>query len=420
VSNLPFHTNQKLETSTFVPCFLVLFAILAELDANMASTYRFLQSAPNWIPLVSQAYISVLALVHIFRVARESNCITPEQLQFLQDFEAVYDFRTLMIPGPLVPIFQSLAFVSGPFEWIGNVSPALDRFVKPVKSDAYTPNNNLVWSLPHIPLIIDQLQWFTDSFTITPQNENFIAENFFSNIFGVNADTGSFGFQAMYSPNARFHVPVSTQQYKAFKSNARSYRFPPRLAASTANQYMSWPAYLRFTSGTTADSDTYTWFSTASATMQRYTQFIRNSVPMSAIALTGLGSLTPVWTYSVNPELAKNISLVEKQSYKDGTTEHIQFAQHFSSPRPLHLTAIGTHTDPELEELAEQFSAATQLNVSWSKIGRKDKDTPADVTIRTGPVWSLPVLRTSPEINVLPTHGPLIMTHYHSDARITH
>nr|UYL94490.1 MAG: capsid protein [Leptosphaeria biglobosa partitivirus 1] len=418
VSNLPFYTNQHLETNTFTPSAIVMFALLAELDANMSNTFRFLQSAPNWIPFVSQAYISILFYIHVFRVARESNTISNEQFQLLQWFESVYDFRTMMIPGPLVPIFQSMAFTSGPFEWIGNISPSITDDYRPVKSSGYVPNNGINYVLPNVPLIIDQIQWFLSSFNITPANEHYITDNFYSDLFGVPAATGSFGESAMTAPNARFLTGTSANQYRAFKSQARAFRFPARLTTTPSNTYLNWFEALRFRSPGVQTTN-YQWFSTMSATMQRYCQFVRGSVPLSAISLTGLGACTPLYAYQPASELNTATSLVPEESHKDSNNNNIvQSAAHFSAFTPSSLSAIGEHFDPELEELAEQFSAASQVNVTFTALPATS-GLPTNAYLRTGLVWSLPKIRTSPVIDVLPTHGPLIMTHYHSDARNT-
>jgi len=360
--------------------------------------------------------MGIVFIVHVFRIAREANTITVEQFQFLQWFESVYDFRTLMVPGPLVPVLQSLAYTSGPFEWIGNIAPSIGDNFRPVRKNAYSSFNEGRLLLPNLPLIIDQIQWFLDSFNITQDNEAFITDNFYSNIFGVDAAANSFGSSSMMSPNARFTPPVSTQQYRAFKSQRTSFRFPARLAASTQNSYITWFEYLRLRpiDGSQA---TFQWFSTFSATMQRYCQFINGSVPMSAISLTGLGSSSVVWTYQSNTDLCVPPSLVPEDSYTGPTGNNVvRSSQHFAhGPLPT-LAAIGRHFDPELEELAEQYSAATQVNISLS-VSNGEEPYPADTSLRKGTVWTLPVIRESPIIDVLPTHGPLIMTHYHTDTR---
>lgn len=416
VSNLPFYTDQHLETNTFVPSSLVLFAILAELDSNMSNTYRFLQSAPGWIPLISQAYIGIVFIVHTFRIAREANTLSVEQFQFLQWFESVYDFRTLMVPGPLVPVFQSLAYTSGPFEWIGNISPVISDDVRPVRRNSYSCRNGGRYYLPHIPLIVDQLQWFLDSFNITQDNEAFINDNFYSNIFGVPAAANSFGLEAMMAPNARFNPAVSTQQYRAFKAQRSSFRFPARLGTTTANTYLNWFEYLRF-KHIDASQNTYQWFSVISSTMQRYCQFVNGSVPMSAIALTGLGSSSVLFSYSEDTNLLNSPVLKEEDSFTGPNGNNIvRSAAHFQTSPPESLSTIGRHFDPELEELAEQFSAATQVNVKYTELSGPEPQ-PVATSIRYGTVWTLPTIRESPVIDVLPTHGPLIMTHYHTDTR---
>lgn len=416
VSNLPFYTDQHLETNTFVPSSLVLFAILAQLDSNMSNTFRFLQSAPGWIPMVSQAYIGTIFIVHIFRIAREANTISTEQFQFLQWFESVYDFRTLMIPGPLVPVFQSLAYTSGPFEWIGNISPAINNDVRPVRLNAYSCRAGGRYYLPHLPLIVDQLQWFLNDFNITQDNEAFINDNFYSNIFGVPAAASSFGVEAMMSPNARFNPAVSMQQYRAFKSQRTSFRFPARLAQTTSNTYLDWFEYLRFKS-VNASQNTYQWFTTISSTMQRYCQFVNGSVPMSAVSLTGLGSSSVTFTYTEDTNLRVPPALIPEDSFPGPNQNNIvRSAAHFSTAPPESLSALGRHFDPELEELAEQFAAATQVNAKFTD-SNGSEPVPTAASIRSGTVWSLPTIRESPIIDVLPTHGPLIMTHYHTDTR---
>jgi hypothetical protein len=273
--------------------------------------------------------------------------------------------------------------------------------------------------LPNVSLIIDQIQWFLSTFNITPANEHFITDNFYSNIFGVPAAPNSFGKAAMTTPSARFLTGVSTAQYRAFKSQASSFRFPPRLAQSTSNTYMSWLEALRFKPDLAVPTLSYQWFSTMSATMQRYCQFVRNSVPMSAISLTGLGANTPVFTYQPSTGFDTDTELIAESSHTDPNNNTIvQSAAHYSAHRPTTLSSIGTHFDPELEELAEQFAASTQVNVSLSEMD-STVGLPTNANIRSGIVWNLPTIRTSPIIDVLPTHGPLIMTHYHSDARDT-
>jgi len=417
VSNLPFFTNQKLETNTFVPSTIVLFAILAELDANMVNTHRFLQSAPNWIPLISQAYIAVTFLVHVFRVSREANTISSEQFQFLTWFESVYDFRTLMIPGPLVPVYQAIAHVSGPFEWIGNIAPSLTDITRATSGQDFSTRSNAIHILPSIPLIVDQIQWFLSTFNITADNEQFISDNFYSNIFGQAAAAGTAGTHAMLAPHTRHNVSASTQQYKAFKAQANAFSFPPRLAVPTNNVYLDVYEYFRF-KPLGSNANTYQWFSTIASTMQRYCQFVRSSVPMSSISLTGLGADIPIWHYRDKDDFPP-VELISEQNFKDpqGNTR-VQFSQHFRVPPPTSLSAKGYHFDPELEELTEQFSAATQVNVSFRKINQ-DKEFPTDAQLHVGPAWTLPIIRESPVIDVLPTHGPLIMTHYHGDTRMT-
>jgi hypothetical protein len=72
-STQPFYTVTNLATSHYVPSLINLFAILATMDAQMVNTHKFTQSNPNWHPLISQLFISMMVYIHVIRCMMESD-----------------------------------------------------------------------------------------------------------------------------------------------------------------------------------------------------------------------------------------------------------------------------------------------------------------------------------------------------------
>jgi hypothetical protein len=416
VANLGYYTEQQLQTSMYVPTCITLFYMLYELDLHMVNSYRFLQSAPDWHPLISQIYISVLVYVQIFRAQREAGFIDPECLAFLRDFEVTYDLRNLHIPGPLVPFFQALTLSSGPFEWIGDICPGFQVTSLPLGRNHFALRRDAMLLLPNIALAIDQLQWlFAQPATVT---DTLVASSFYSNIFNqAAAATGTFR-NLMLCPNARFHVYMVPTQIGILRSRAAYFQFPTRyLGTSASTARLTISQFLRFTD---AQGSFYNWFDTIARTMQRYCQFTHHSSTLQAISPTGLGAS------SVRVDFQANLSLipaaVETEDIPgtgdNSTTPPTPATQRYQNYRPTRFLIQANHCDVELDELPEQYGLLTALNGDWHNVANGAVDAPLNATIREGPYWSLPVVRLSPTTQPTRGFGTIISSEYTSDTRI--
>ncbi|CAH9103830.1 unnamed protein product [Cuscuta europaea] len=117
-SSNPMYTQHRGPVNLFVPDAQMLFHVLGICDRMMNSTDRFTRSFPGWLPIVSHLYIAVLWNFMILKVVLNSGHGAMVDLPHFQIGEC-------MIPGPLVPFFQSLAAVNGPFDWVGDIVPHL-------------------------------------------------------------------------------------------------------------------------------------------------------------------------------------------------------------------------------------------------------------------------------------------------------
>jgi hypothetical protein len=401
VATLSYYTEQNLATSFYVPSCINMFYILMLLDYRMLNTYRFTQSAPDWIPLISQLYISVLFYVQVLRAQRESGIIHPEYHSFLLAFEQRYDFRNLSVPGPLVPFFQSLTLSSSPFEWIGNICPGFRE------SDMPTRANNLLHTkagiykiLPNPIVIIDQLKYILDMANVDSLTDNF---RFFSNCMTRNAADTNPEAVWQFTLHSRFTFDLSEDILRRFWRSRHQFQFPARYPPDTSAAKLSMPEFLGFSSASHYGRF-YNYFDIVSGIMQRYSRFTLHSTTLAAISPTGLGASNVIYTYEPNTVLDDNTPTVVA-AVTNGPPVH--YTRHF----PTTFKGVASHADPELSELAEQYALASATNVSFSNRTHM----PADSSLREGPYWDLPDVRTTDKVDPSQGYFNSIMADYHLD-----
>jgi len=297
VANQPSQTIRRMVLNYYVPVALSLFIMLDILDRLMIRTYRFMQSSGSWSPLSSRSYIGVLFFVQAMRARETAGCTERAEQECLDWFSLHFDFRNLMIPGPLVPFFQAITTSAAPFEWFNDIAPRLFDTGSWNAAADYLYPDSLYWCLPNVALMIDQLQWIRDTATST-------SAQVFSNLFSVAATATADVRMHMASPDARHRVHMTQQQFDVMKTHLAMTDLPPsRLDANdTDTDSYDWLQILRLVD---TDESRLGWFDEFSGTMQTYCKFFENSVPLSAISPSGLGASIPVWKFVANARLSK-------------------------------------------------------------------------------------------------------------------
>ncbi|CAH9131074.1 unnamed protein product [Cuscuta epithymum] len=177
----PMYTLPRGPANLFVPDAQMLFHVLGICDGMMNSTDHFTRSFPGWLPIVSHLYISVLWNFMILKVFVNSGHGAMFDLPHFQIGEC-------MIPGPLVPFFQSLAAVSGPFDWIGDIVPHLPGFSIFWNAVGFHANSDYARQVPVPALILDQLYHFA-TWQIPEDTTIFDKFEWYGNIFSQDIDT---------------------------------------------------------------------------------------------------------------------------------------------------------------------------------------------------------------------------------------
>ncbi|AGY36139.1 coat protein [Red clover cryptic virus 1] len=401
----PMYTEQRRGVNFFVPDSQMLFHVLGMCDQMMNSTDRFLRSSPAWLPIVSQLYIAVLWNVMICRVyintgyASHLAPIIDVLISHLQIHEC-------MIPGPLVPFFQSLAAVNGPFDWIGDITPAMPAFASLWNAEQFTARDSYARQIPIPAIILDQLHHFATR-AIVAGVANYGTFEWYRSIFnrGVGATPANsrLGPQlcgSLFTTNAQFDAA------RAFWNSA--------LASGITRTDAARPPLVNYAQllGFQAQdgSDQLNWFQFTSSVMQTYCQYFNGSVPLKSISLTGIGAVV---TYGIP------VNNVATRNWFYPTAAMIEpFATSRYAPRreiPNQLAVKFQHADHEVEEQAEQYAILTHTNIKWyeSLITQNALTAVTGNLVHQGDYWRMMPFRYSSPISLKVQYAQIIASRYH-------
>jgi hypothetical protein len=287
-SAIAWEDEKDLSNNRFIPSAYALADAANACDNLMASTYRFNRAHPFWIPALTQVYISVLFYFRIFDVYVRSG-FAPTHLQdLLRNLKEMFDFRRLVIPGPLVPHFQSLSLCSSGDELIGDVHPYVNTLRNVSSANFYQYNFSQRY-LPNVLALLDYPTMLAHSNTpiTTARNSWRIGS-----LHSVNATVANAAhmINVVMSPgfySASFDSIEVRENFR--KTAAARLRLPPRINQGNADprETLNWMQFLRFAplAHETPRPVYRQWFSNLSALMQDYCEYFSGSRPLADIPL---------------------------------------------------------------------------------------------------------------------------------------
>lgn len=409
-TDYPMHTINRRSPNLFIPDSQMMFNMLSVCDHMMISTEEFLNSNPGWIPIVSQLYVSVLWVVHILRVFAKYGYGGAIIHNSIRDYFVGYE--ECMIPGPLVPFFQSIAAVKGPFDWIGDILPCFPSFHEFWDNTTRSPSHNYARQIPFPALMLDQLARFGASVPETDQDSNYTTFQWYSNVFNIDfKDAENLYF---VGPQTCGSLYVTQSQY----DNARRF-WASRLGNFTRlNFNPNQPNLTNFEQvlGFTIQNGTnqFSWFPVVAMVMGNYTRYFKESVPLKSIDIAGIGS-TAIHGHP------KRSATVSQWLYPPDNHITPFTSTRFEPLRPIpyDLDVTFSHAHHGIEKLAERYANIAFTNINWSKI---DNDNDKFIGVEenapfyTGDYWKmLPHRSTCPvsAFSVSSLYTNVVASRYH-------
>lgn len=407
----PFSTEQRRSCNFFFPDAQMLFHVLSICDQMMNSTERFLRSSPAWMPIVSQLYISVLWNVMILKVLVISG-YGSAFVPFLSELSVNLKIDECVIPGPLVPFFQALAAINGPFDWIGDIVPALPSFPDLWNAENFSVRESFARLIPIPAIILDQLHAFSQ-FAIPPnQVSSYATFQWYRSIFSVG--TANVARTNKLGPQLCGSLFTSQHQYDAARNfwNASLETGITRINAAAGQPVLT---NYRQLFGFESQNGTLqlSWFTSASIAMNKYTQFFNGSVPLKSISLSGIGAVVILGKPNSNPS-------VRNWLYPTNAAIEPFLTSRYPPRReiPDALAVTFHHSDHEIEAQAEQYAILTHINVDWSANNETQHDWTrlAQNATHLGDYWIFAPHRHSGPIQIKAQFPQIIASRYHQQA----
>jgi hypothetical protein len=388
VRNHSFYTVERLETSTYIPSFLMMFLVLAQMDQQIVYNFSFGRSAPNWHPFFSHLYISVLCFIHVLRVMDGILQLPDFVKNFYETFINSFPLDSLLVPGPLVPFFESITAFESQFEWIGNICATWPDIIPNQLNRLDTAESfQAIW--PNILFLLDQVRDIAD----TAPPANFDDHRYFHHIFGTAAQAANHWTQVfMTSLHARYVPWVPEARYNAARSFIQRSDFWTRAELNATLPVSTLLNFNNLIGFITPNGDYRHWFQQISPMMAIYCKHFENSVSLSRLSTRGLGAPSIIW----NPSLGSRFwPPAPRPTATAGTVP-----AHYRPADPRSSTMTGSSRDHTTEELAEQYSMLTAVNVDMANTAVVFI---ANNTLRRGSYWNyMNVVRNILNLNIYP------------------
>jgi len=387
----------------------MLFHVISICDMMMLTTERFIRSSPAWLPIVTQLYVAVLWNVMIIKVFANSG-YGSEFANLLNELVTYLRIDECVIPGPLVPFFQSLAAVNGPFEWIGDVLPALPDFDAVWTAADFSPSSSFARQIPVPVILLDQLAYFATRANPANVQSQYTTFEWYRNVF--QQGQGTFNARVRLGPQMCGSLFTTQAQFDAAKSfwNAVFTGFTRVNGALADAPFLNYVQWLGFMSQ--AGTPQTSWFQHVCIVMQKYCQYFNGSVPLKSILPVGIGSvvifgqpLTSVqtrdWVYPLAARLEAFTSARFNPLRELPDTFQVKFM----------------HSDHEIEEQAEQYAILSHTNIDWSTIRTQNGWTAISRhDTHRGDYWNMIPFRYSNSISLKLSFAQVIASRYHQQA----
>jgi hypothetical protein len=402
----PYYPATLRGINTYIPSFHRAYIILDSCDEQMSTTKQFYDGSAGWHPIISRYYIAVLLHIHVFSAMRSAGQLRYAAALFYDQFVNNHPLETLPIPGPLVPVFQSLASSIPSTEELDNVVPELPLACSASRATNCHLANAFLGRIPSPAALLDQYvrlitfasarnnanTQFTNSVQDVADWNGFLTVLCGNDLTAIPAATDSAITKraitstvleetlSSHSPGLNQPVWCSPSIAEKLQSQGRRLKgiIPTAMTADTSTNSIGWDRYM--TVDTTANA---AFFDTVTTWMTNYSKFFRSSKPLSEISPAG--------------HTAGQVTYLPTATLATPTTLYTAF-------NPAFEASVRNLACPDSDKLD---AAVSLLNVD----NYFDDNTAA---IRTGPFFTnLPVYENSSHIHYTNGIGTIIKDKFH-------
>lgn len=403
----PMHTVQRRTPNQFLPDSQMLFHVLSVCDRLMVSTERFTRSCPSWIPIVSQLYISLLWNTHIIRVIVNSGY--GQHLSSTLDL-LIHQLRIdeCVIPGPLVPFFQAISAISGPYDWMGDIIPRFPTVRQLWNPALPGPRETHSRFIPLPFIMLDQLIRFGTSVLGQGQETNYPDFLWYHDIFGATGP--DLGYSYHLGPQLCGSLNTSRNLHDTARIHWQSYVNGTARFSIAADRPAPTRLEQLFGLEDQNGNPQTQWFPMVSLAMQKYCQYFNGSLSLKFIPTAGIGSVALRGIPEIHPAVSSWLFPPDANFTGFLSSRYAPLR-----PIPPQLSLSFIHADPHLERSDEQFAVISHTNIDWSVIPSANplQIGLGNVSFQSGDYWQLHHHRENEQVTFALQFTQLIASRYH-------
>jgi len=155
-------------TNKWLPSSIGMMQIINGMHSVLDGNEYLRRIAPNYLSMSVTLYYAVLWYVQILRAQTAAKTIGKNDSSWLRGFLRTYGEESLVIAGPLVPLFNSITSVLTENVYNDWIVPSLpDNLAKAESGATLSPHHDLI---PNVPALFDLLHTFCNLNTIGNNN----------------------------------------------------------------------------------------------------------------------------------------------------------------------------------------------------------------------------------------------------------
>jgi hypothetical protein len=423
------HTMSQVKHTahTFVvPSSIFFYQVLALMDQQMIRTKRFTDANSDWHPFVSHLYFGIMFFYWTLKCESTATSLSQDHLDFIEFLERNFNAQNMLIPGPLVPFFQSLAANAGPYSNYGNLIFAIPNNLGVTQANHFRYINRHDQLLPNIIFVLDQfirlLANISPNAAPGPNVSLETVDTLFTHIYGTGAAANADNNIVMLSPNGRAAINQTTGLLTGLQSNADYWLdILPSNALRTSSIYTTGndATFLAFDQilgfrGVAGNANTnYNWFENVQRIMQPYATFFLDSASLGSVSTIGTGigyMITDFLDSQHNADTFSGTVQVRDIRHRAGGTSR------YINPSYDRILASFYHTEETLDLIAIQMGMYTQLNLDLTDLNAIAgivNPGPTRDNVSIGPISNRQTTYTAPTIDARAAIAPFISGYYH-------
>lgn len=372
-SRFPAIRKRRPSVSTFLPTAFHYYEVIHYMDNLIGTNFYFERTGHLWHPFLSRMYFGALFYLQSRRASLHANHGSDDEKLRTRSLLQSFPPERLSVPGPLVPILQSIATCQTEHPDFGPIVPYIPPNVGPL-TGTHAPSFDAALALPNLPVlsgflskIIDAEEDAIPDFTNPTAFSTAAAQSLNGTDYPANAWTQDLR-NALLQPGMT-HAPETTREIDAtINESGLALRLP------TFND----ESHLRPTDAYFMLEDA-TWFDTVIPTMATYCSFFKESTTLASCSPSGPTSgLIRSRAFGLTSATAATNVVNTLTHAFPGISPYTLVYDHRSYESSI----------PQLYMLMGQFSAINTICdyrglQSWSHINT-DNDNG-----RTGPYWNI-------------------------------